>query len=290
MRFVWIGVAALSVTCTAWAQAQDKLQFDVASVRASGDRPAGTVNVGVRMDGSQMHVEALTLRDYIGIAYRIPITRISGPDWVTKQRYDISATIPNGVPASKIPEMMQALLADRFQLKLHHEQKEFAVYALAVGKGPLNIRESESKDDSAGQKGTTTVSGGGSIAGVHVDLDHGASWSFVPNRFEAKKLTMAQLAQNLERFSDRPIVDMTGLKGQYDLAFDIQPEDYRPLLIRSAIAAGEVMSPRALHLLDESSPSALADAVAQTGLRLEQRTAMLDVIVVDDALKAPTEN
>jgi uncharacterized protein (TIGR03435 family) len=123
-----------------------------------------------------------------------------------------------------------------------------------------------------------------------VNLGHGASYSFVPGRFEAKKLTMAQFATNIERFADRPVVDMTSLKNTYDFGFDVNPEDYQPMLIRAAIAAGVLLPAQALRLLDSSSPAVLGDAIAQTGLRLETRKAPLDVIVIDDALKTPTEN
>jgi uncharacterized protein (TIGR03435 family) len=189
--------------------------------------------------------------------------------------------------------MLQALLADRFRMKVHKEKQEFPVYALLLGKGPSKLKESSPDPDADKDepKGTVNVAASGSAAGVSVNLGHGSSWSFVPNRFEAKKLTMEQFAANLERFADRPIVDMTGLKGQYDLGFDINPEDYRPMLIRSAIYAGEVMSPRALRLLDGSSGGgALSDALQQVGLKLEARKAPLDVLVIDDALKTPTAN
>jgi uncharacterized protein (TIGR03435 family) len=177
-------------------------------------------------------------------------------------------------------------------VKLHKEQKEFPVYTLLVGKGPLKLKETP-PDSDAGKdepKGTVNATGGGSAAGVSVNLGHGSSWSFVPNRFEAKKLTMEQFAGGLERFADRPIVDMTGIKGQYDLAFDVNPEDYQPMLIRSAVYAGVALPPQALRLLDGSSPAALGDALQQIGLRLESRKAPLDVLVIDDALKTPTAN
>jgi uncharacterized protein (TIGR03435 family) len=242
MRLTHFIVSAFFAASFAYAQASGVPEFEVASIRASGPMPQGRVDVGIHIDGSQFRVQYLTLRDYIGIAYRVPITRISGPDWVEKQRYDINAKLPQGAGTSELPEMAQTLLANRFHLKLHHEQKEFSVYALVRRDGPLKLREvpPERDDD---PNNATSVSGGGSIAGVHVNLDHGSSWSFVPNRFEAKKLSLARFASELERFSDRPIVDMTGLKGQYDFGFDINPEDYRPLLIRSAIAAGSVLSP-----------------------------------------------
>jgi len=247
----------------------------------------------VHIDGAQVRVAALTLRDYLGIAYRMKVAMISGPDWTASERFDISATLPAGSKTDQLPEMFQALLADRFHLKLHKEQKEFPVYALLVGKGPLKLKETPPDPDADKDepKGTVNVAAGGSAAGVSVKLGHGSSWSFVPNRFEAKKLTMEQFAANLERFADRPIVDTTGLKGQYDLGFDINPEDYRPMLIRSAIYAGVVLSPQALRLAERSSGGdALSDALQQVGLKLESRKAPLDVLVIDDGLKAPTAN
>jgi uncharacterized protein (TIGR03435 family) len=86
------------------------------------------------------------------------------------------------------------------------------------------------------------------------------------------------------------MVDMTGLTGQYDFAFDINPEDYRPMLLRSAIAAGASLSPQAMRLAEASSSAALSDALQQIGLRLEASKAPLDVMVVDEARKTPTEN
>jgi uncharacterized protein (TIGR03435 family) len=280
------------VAASLFAQSTPAPQFEVASIRLSDPLDQGTVQVGLHVDGSQIRVARFTLRDYAGMAYRMKISQISGPDWISTQRFDIAGTIPKGVSTSQIPEMVQALLADRFQLKMHREKKEFPVYALLVGKGPLKAKEvpPDANDDPDEPKGTVNVAAGGSAAGVSVNLGHGSSWSFVPNRFEAKKMTMAQIAAYLERFADRTIVDMTDLKGQYDFAFDVNPDDYRPMLIRSAIAAGAVLPPQALSLLDNSSPASLADAVAQTGLKLEARKAMLDVIVVDDAVKTPSAN
>ena len=102
---------------------------------------------------------------------------------------------------------------------------------------------------------------------------------------------MASLAGMLERFLDRPLVDMTGVNGAYDVSFDLTPEDYRMMLIRAAVAAGLVMSPDALRVLDGSpSPASLFEGLAKSGLRLETSRAPLDVLVVDSARKTPTEN
>ncbi len=277
------------LAASAYAQSP---QFEVASIKPTAPGPEQQVKVGVHIDGAQVRVVGLTLRDYVGIAYRMKVAQVSGPDWTANDRFEISATLQAGSTPAQLPEMLQALLADRFAMKVHKEKKEFPVYALLPGKGPLKLKESPPDPDADKDepKGTVNVAASGSAAGVSVNLGHGSSWSFVPNRFEAKKLTMERFAANLERFADRPIVDMTGLKGQYDLAFDVNPEDYRPMLIRSAIYAGEVMSPRAMRLVESTSSAPLADAMQQTGLKLEPRKAPLDVLVIDEALKTPTAN
>jgi uncharacterized protein (TIGR03435 family) len=249
------------------------------------------VSVGFHIDGAQFRINSMTLKDCVAIAYQMKVSQISGPDWISTQRYQVAATIPPGF-AGREREMLQVLLTQRFNLKIHREKRDFSVYALVVGKGPLKLKESpaDTDADDPDPKGNTTLTGGGSAAGIGVNLGHGASYSFAPNHFSAKKLTMAQFAANLERFADRPIVDMTDLKARYDLDFDVNAEDYQPMLIRAAVNAGVGLPPQALRLLDTSSSAGLADAVAQTGLKLDARKAPLDVIVVDDALKTPIAN
>ena len=102
---------------------------------------------------------------------------------------------------------------------------------------------------------------------------------------------MASLASMLERFLDRPVMDLTGLNGSYDVTFDLSPEDYRAMLIRAAVAAGLVMSPDALRALDASpAPPSLFEGLAKFGLKLESHRAPLDVLVIESIRKTPTEN
>lgn len=272
-----------------FAQASPQPKFEVASIKPSAPGAGGEVSVGLHFDGAQVRIGALTLKDYLVLAYRVKISQVFGPDWIASDRFDISATIPEGATPAQVPEMFQSLLADRFRLKLHREKREFPVYALVPGKGPLKLKEIP-PDTGAPPPRSVNVAAGGSAAGVSLNLGNGTSLSFVPNKFEAKKLAMEQFAANLERFADRPIVDMTQLKGQYDFTFNINPEDYQPMLIRSAVSAGVTLPPQALRLLDGYSSASLSDALEQIGLKLEPRKAPLEVIVVDDALKTPTEN
>lgn len=101
---------------------------------------------------------------------------------------------------------------------------------------------------------------------------------------------MATLAAILERFVDRPIVDMTELKGSYDLALDVTQEDYRAMLIHAAVAAGVTLPPEAMRLLDSASLASLFDALQKVGLKLDASKAPLDLLVIDEARKTPTDN
>jgi uncharacterized protein (TIGR03435 family) len=273
------------------AQSPPRPEFEVASIRPSTLSGQGRVNMGIQIDGAQVRCLSFSLKDYIGIAYRTKAPQISGPDWLESARFDITAALPPGGGAGQLPELFQALLADRFQVKVHKEKKEFPVYVLTVGKGPLKIKEAtpDSDVDQDDPKGVVNAAGTGSAAGVGVNLGHGSSYSLANNRFEARKLTMAQLAESLEPYASRPVVDMTGLAGRYDVAIDFTPEDFRAMMVRGAIARGVVLPPEALRALDGSTGT-LEDALQQVGLKLESRRAPLDVIVIDGALKTPTAN
>jgi uncharacterized protein (TIGR03435 family) len=82
------------------------------------------------------------LKDYIGLAYSLTRGQVFGPDWIGSERYDIQATIPAGTSRDQLPEMFQSLLVERFEMKLHREKREFPVYALTLGKGPLKTKQS----------------------------------------------------------------------------------------------------------------------------------------------------
>src|SRR6202453_3467837 len=270
-------------------------QFEVASVRAFA--PAqGQVAGGLHFDGAQVRGVGLSLRDYLATAYRLKATLISGPDWTATKRYDISATLPHGSTKAQVPEMLQALLADRFQVKLHKEKKELPIYALVLAKGPQKLKElppdpneDKDNDEPVGMANVATIAVVGN--GVSVRYARGASFSVGNNRIDVTKLPLWVFCRNLERYSDHQIVDMTGLRGSYTFAIDVTPEDYQGMMLRSMVLRGAKLPPEAQTMLDASPPSAaLSDALQQVGLKLEQRRAPLDTIVIDSALKTPTAN
>ena len=274
----------------AFAQNSPAPEFEVATIRPSALGPQNAVTAGVHIDGAQARCVSLTLKDYIGIAYRIKLYQISGPDWIGSDRFDISATLPSGTPISQFTEMMRRLIEERFQIKMHREKKDFPVYVLGVDKGGLKMQESAPDPNAVDPKAPVNVSGGGSAQGISVNLGRGSSYTFANNKFEAKRLDMTALAGNLERFVDRPIVDMTDLKGSYDFALDVTDEDYRAMLIRAGLNAGVSLPPQALRLLDGATLPSLFEAMQKLGLKMDARKAPLDVVVIDEARKTPTDN
>src|SRR6267378_3021746 len=103
-------------------------EFEVTSIRPSAPPAAGQAKVGVHVDGARLICTFLSLKDYIGLAYRVKEYQILGPDWLRSEKFDISATLPAGAAREKVGDMMQALPADRFKLKLHRDTKEFTTH------------------------------------------------------------------------------------------------------------------------------------------------------------------
>jgi uncharacterized protein (TIGR03435 family) len=283
----------LSLLLPIVAFAQSGPTFEVASIRPSSEQVT-QVSAGLRIAGSQVRVTSMSLKDYIGMAYSVRPQQIAGPDWLGQERFDLAATIPAGGSAAQLSAMLRALLAERFKMTMHRETKEIPVYALSVSKSGFRLQPSTAPaatPETVGEKPpAVNVTASGSGGGVGVDLGGGSSFTLGNNRLEVKKMTMMSFAEVLTRFFDRAVIDQTGLKGTYDVTLDIAPDDYMPLMIRSAVNAGVVLPPQALRVLDGANADPLSGPLQNVGLALESRKAPLDVIVVDAIAKTPTEN
>lgn len=274
------------------AQTPSVPTFEVASIRPSQPDNIEKIAIGVHVDGAQVRILSLPLKDYIARAYRVKLFQVTGPDWIGSNKYDLNAKLPAGSTPDQLPEMLQSLLIERFGLKLHREKKDLPVYALLVGKPPLKIHESAAggAEAPAAAKGTVNADAQAGAAGVSVSLGNGSYYTFANGKFIAAKITMDMLARQLERYLDRPVVDMTGLKGNYDVTLNVNPEDAQTMMIRAAMNTGISLPPQALRLAEGGSIASLLDSFEQLGLKLEARKAPLDVVVIDQASKTPTEN
>lgn len=269
-------------------------EFEVASIKPSAPLGTSKVLAGGHVDGAQVSYTFLSLIDYMVSAYRVRNYQIIGPDWMASERFDITAKMPAGSGAKDVSAMLQALLEDRFQIKMHHDSKDLPVYGLVVGKSGLKMQETppdagtETKGD--GSKSAVDVAAVSRPGGVTVNYGSGAYFTFADNRFEGRKLTTTVMADVLARFTDRPVVDMTNLKGHYDFVMELSPEDFRAMGIRSAIAAGVALPPQAIQMAEAASMDSLFNAVEKLGLKLESRKAPMDVLVIDHAEKTPSDN
>lgn len=205
-------------------------------------------------------------------AYQVKDYQISGPDWLAAERYDVAAELPENTPQDQVPPMLPALLADRFKLALHHEQKDMPAYALVVARNGFKLKP---------------VQGPG--GGISFEIGSGA-------RTMKGKLTLAALANALSAFTGTPVLDATRIEGTFDINLQWSPDDGEQGLAGLKFAArdgsGLSAGPRKAPDCPPEAPSgpSLFAAVQSLGLRLEPRKAPMDIPVVDLAEKTPTEN
>jgi len=298
MRVIQSAFLGISAAAVLLAQtAAPRPEFEVASIKPAEKIDASTgaqVHVGMQIDGAQVHANYFSLKELIRIAYRVKDHQVVGPDWISTDRFNVHATLPAGSSRDQVPEMFQSLLEQRFQLKLHRGTKEFPVYAIVLAKDSASKLKPSPLEpevvDASGRKAPLDIQATGGRGGTTVKFGRGAYYTFADNKFDARKLTMQVLADTLTRYVERPVVDMTGLEGTYDVALEFTPEDYRVLLIRSAIYAGVTLPPEALMFLQGASDETIFNGLQSAGLKLEQRKAPLEVLLVDSMNKTPTDN
>jgi uncharacterized protein (TIGR03435 family) len=281
-----------------WSQAPSAPAFEVASIKPAApispaDVANGKLHVGMKVDGARVDIGYLSLADLIRTAYNVKPYQISGPDWMGSQRFDVVAKLPDGATKEQVPAMLQALLAERFQLAIHRESKDYVVYALVVGKSGSKLKEAPFEPaDTADARAESGVRVAASRDGMMVSGGKGGPTriSMGPGgtmHVEASRITLGDFAELLSRFTDRPVVDMTQLKGNYQMGLDLSMDDLR----NAARSAGVAMPglPPGGGASDPSG-SSIFNAVQQLGLRLDPRKAPLEVIVIDRAAKTPSEN
>jgi len=303
---MWKGILLVLAAGAALGQTP---AFEVASVKPAAplDRSqmlSGQMHVGMKVDAARVDIGSMSVAELIRIAYRVKAYQVSGPDWMTSERFDVLAKLPEGASSAQVPEMLQALLAERFKLTVHRESKEHAVYALVVGKNGPKLKESAPDADApaatndanpqvriSGRGENTQVSiSGGQIGTAHLSMGPNGTM-----HLEAPRISMAAFADTLSRFFDRPVADLTELKGTYQVALDLSMEDLRTAAMTMGImgpgmgAGRGAARPPADAASDPGGLSVFA-AVQQLGLKLEPRKVALDFVVIDHLEKAPTDN
>jgi len=284
-------------------------------VAAGGSLP----KMGPRVDGARADYNFMTIKELIVEAYKVKAFQVTGPDWLnatTAQRFDIQAKIPDGVAKEQAPQMLQALLADRFKLAVHRDSKERPVLALVAGKDGPKLKPSTEKaediDPNAPLKpGEQQLDTGEGTARITTDRTTGASTIDMGKRgkinvktsaegihLESSRVSMSAFADMLSQLtrltggSGQQVVDMTGIQGDYVVSFDLSMADIMSMARSMGAAipdtAGASASPA--DAASDPSSSSLYKAVQALGLKLETRRAPTEQLIVDHVEKTPTEN
>jgi uncharacterized protein (TIGR03435 family) len=253
--------AAVILSAIGLLSGQPALRFEVASLKPS---PPGQTRYGIRpAPGGERYVASnVTLKLMITVAYRIKADQVAGgPAWMDADGYDMNAKAERPSSVEELHVMLQELLGDRFKLRFHRESKELPMYALTVDKDGPKLKPHEAQ--SAGDPWIDQAQGHFPQAEWHA--------TFAPMDFFAWRLSL---------ILDRPVVDLTGLKGGYD--FDLKfTQELRPNIQPGALLNGEA--------IDTSGPTIFEAIRRQLGLKLERQKGPVDILVIDHAEK-PVEN
>jgi len=259
-------VVLFLISSSAWSQTEAKPVFEVASikmVRATG----GSGHSNENSDPGLLH-GTMTLKSYIMAAYNMKTYQVTGgPNWIDDSTYDIVAKLEmaelSKLPANLTPSQramaeeerlhtaLQGLLADRFQLKLHHDSKDMPAYALTVVKSGFKLKEASETTGC----GTNSKGNGTSI------------------NFTATCVEMTKFASYLARVTKQPVSDETHLQGSYSFSLEYVPDD-----LKTTTSTDQPALPSLFTVLQQ-----------KLGLKLEQKKAPVDIIVVDSA-ERPSEN
>jgi uncharacterized protein (TIGR03435 family) len=275
--------------------------------------PGGSGCIGrSTIDASRFNRSCVSLRALLLDAFGVLPSRLLAPDWTDTQRFDVSAKLPEGASQEQLPGMLQSLLEERFRLTFHRAYKEGSLNALVVAKGGLRVKLAASASAQptwvSAAMAVNGPYGAGNIGGIRfrsivVPSSNGAPTSvwqsprmgFVRRsnkggpggitRYEAPNITfegLADLAVIAGNGLDPGVVDMTGLKGRYQVDLAVSMADLIALLSGPG--------PKDASTVRDAQLSMVQEGLKKLGLQLEARKAPVETIVIDHLEKTPTEN
>ncbi len=269
-----------------------KLSFDVVSVKQTVlDEPTrSNIPLGsgdsYSPTGGLFSATNVQLSVLIGFAYKLTPGQSQSlgsqlSKWASARRFDVQARGPESATKDQMRLMMQSVLADRFKLKVHNEDRQLPIFALVLVKGDKlgpQLRQHAADSEPCAPFATSAASTipGGFPASCGVFLTHFDAGRM---RTSARNVTINQISSALTASPfnvDRPVIDYTGLKGAFDFSIEFAPD--APIKLNGGNAP-----------IDESAPTFLEALKEQLGLRLDSRTGPVTVLVIDH-VEEPSEN
>jgi uncharacterized protein (TIGR03435 family) len=280
--------------------------FEAASVKAVDLKAApsfGTTGGPGTNDPGRIHFRRAPMIELLASAYDLPPDRISGgPSWVRDffgpNLYEVVATMPSNTGKRQFQLMLQNLLVERFNLKVHHAVKNFPGYTLVVAPGGAKLKSVPSSDADlkAFFAGNNAVSVGTSPARKGVRFSRDSMQLVYRQQSMGELATDLQFAiakalgteRNLDIGSQRPrVADKTGLDGKYDFTLEFSCLHCGPPQLHQSDALTETISDPPIG----GQPDIFEALKKQLGLKLEKvKDVPLDVIVVDQVSKNPIAN
>lgn len=260
----WVG-------CLTIEAAAQTPSFDVTSVKrnTSGENRFSITQNGRTYTATNVPI-IMIIREAFGLSFE-SFRLEGGPSWISSDRYDILATLPENVRPGERPAMLRALLVDRFKITVHNETKEGPIYALVLARpdGKLGPGLTRANVDceaiaTAARKGGPPQPGASDVCASGMG----------GGRITGKGRTMAQLAAMLPRAVQRRVVDKTGLQGGFD--FELRYSDQDTTLRTDPATGGEL-------------PVIFTAIQEQLGLRLESARGPVEMVVID-RIERPSEN
>jgi uncharacterized protein (TIGR03435 family) len=245
-----------SVCSLGFAQTPATLSFEVVSVK-----PASGLDDHRSSDNAEFDANGISMDELLWRAFQVPAGRLRAPKWVDSAAYDVHGKLPAGSTPKQVPQMILSMLRDRFALQFHVDHKMESAYELRVGDGELKLRPSP-PPESLRDEGTCALGG---------------------DRHPCRLMTMERLALMLSTLADawlrvptpptwaidRPVVDATGLKGEYDFEINYGSGKRDPV------------DPEAKRVVD---------GIKELGLKLEPVKYAFEYVVIDHLERAPTAN
>lgn len=283
--------------------------FDAASIKTSRESALGRGFVGLQ-PGRLVATEAST-RELIGIAFGVQQNQIlGGPPWTESTRYNITATTGGLISREQVQAMLQRMLTARFGLVVHREKRQLPSYVLKVARrgslgkslrrsgsecAPVTLPPADSNAPPPPPPPPPPPSGS-AMTPIMERPPLRCPTMFFPGVVSARAFTMDEFAYRLTRFVSRPVVDNTGLTGEFDIDLVFQSDsavlpagDAGGVLVGGPGPGAPPGAGPAGPLGDSSRPALMRAVQEQLGLRLEAESASVAVIVIDRVAR-PTEN
>jgi bla regulator protein blaR1 len=235
----------VSAQMSSQSDSQSSPTFASVSITPKGTAdPKAVIRTRISQHNGNAEFENLSLKALLRVAFGVDGSQILGPDWISSNLYDMTLTTGKQLHGNEFKQEFQQLLTNRFKIAVHRELHPLPVYELVIGSGGSKLVEVAP----------------GTQQGSHFNADNG--------NVTATGVTMKQLVDFLQPQLGRPLLDKTGLNGNYDFA----------------MTADNWHRTRKLNNGNDPQIEALMRAVSeQLGLELKPANDPVEVLVIDHA-------